>query len=505
MQAKQAARKNKKKKSPSEPRHITCAVTHIRLQETNVGKLAALDALAPVYISLCQQYVTLFCTEELPNKLRDPLYETPLSERWQRVAIMQSAGIAKSWRSNRANALRDYEKQQEKYKEKLAEYQEQQERGTLEEGEEEIKKPKVPVCREWNIPTLRQWCLQGNSNVAKLEPSEESTFDYWLTVATLLKGHPIKIPVKLADYHKEALKEKKINSSVTLNKRDGVWWLTVTYDEEIAVSTPTDAPVVGIDVGIANFITTSTGRHYGTMHGKLKERHKRDRAKRRRKAKLRSCLEKKSVKKLPSTSSRTGQRLIRQTKQEINRAVNECFNDPEHVGVLFAYEELSIASMRFKARSMNAYLRASHLGHIPQQIRWNAEKRGVLATPVNCAYSSQECSVCHYTSRKNRPDQRTFRCQVCGYETHADINGSVNVALRKDDKALQACKDRKAIKALLTKRHEQWLKQHGREASQTKGKRQGKGAKAQNQSNSKRKTSVSSKYSLSSLTIPILV
>ncbi len=62
MQAKQAARKNKKKKKSAEaPRHITRAVTHIRLASANGGKLAALDALASVYIGLCQQYVTLFC------------------------------------------------------------------------------------------------------------------------------------------------------------------------------------------------------------------------------------------------------------------------------------------------------------------------------------------------------------------------------------------------------------------------------------------------------------
>src|SRR6266702_8380133 len=82
------------------PQRITKALTHIRLLEVNPGKLAALDALAPVYLALCQQYVTLFCTQEMPNKLRDPLYPTPLSERWHRVAIMQAAGIARSWRSN---------------------------------------------------------------------------------------------------------------------------------------------------------------------------------------------------------------------------------------------------------------------------------------------------------------------------------------------------------------------------------------------------------------------
>jgi transposase len=238
-----------------------------------------------------------------------------------------------------------------------------------------------------------------------------------------------------------------------------VWWLTLSYDEEVQVETALDAPVVGIDVGIANFVTTSTGKHYGSFHKNLRVRHKRDRAKRRRKAKLRACLKKKGVKQLPSTSSRTGQRLIRHTRQEINRAVNQCFTDPEHEGVQFAYEQLSVASMRFKARAQNAYLRASNLGHIPQQILWNSQKRGVQATPVISAYSSQECSVCHYTDRKNRPNQQTFCCKVCGFEAHADHNASVNISRRVGDRQLRACRDRSAIKAVLMKRHEAWKQQ----------------------------------------------
>jgi len=153
--------------------------------------------------------------------------------------------------------------------------------------------------------------------------------------------------------------------------------------------------------------------------------------------------------------------LIRHVKQAINRAVNQCFTDPEHQGVQFAYEQLSVASMRFKARAQNAYLRASNLGHIPQQIRWNSQKRGVQATPVISAYSSQECSVCHYTDRKNRPDQRTFRCQVCGFEAHADHNAAVNLSRRVGDRQLRACRDRTAIKAVLMTRHEAWKQQQG--------------------------------------------
>jgi transposase len=159
-----------------------------------------------------------------------------------------------------------------------------------------------------------------------------------------------------------------------------------------------------IDVGIANFLTTSDGRHYGTFHGKLRERQKRDREKRRRKAKLRACLQKKGVEKLPSTSSKSGQRLIRHVKQEINRAVNQCFT--EHPGTQVAYEHLSVATMKHKARVMNAYMRASNLAHIPKQIAWNTAKRGVTATRVKSAYSSQECSRCHFVERANRPVHR---------------------------------------------------------------------------------------------------
>jgi len=454
MNEKSKHRKKKRHATGGEPYPVTRAVTHIRLLEVNPGKLDALDALAPVYLALCQQYVTLFCGEEYPNKLRDPLYPTPLSERWHRVAIMQAAGIARSWRSNRASAYQQYQDDLERYQERKAQ-------GTLD------AKAREPRWCEWNIPTLREPCIQANVNVVKCEPSQDSSFDYWLTISTLAKGQPIAVPVKLATYHKEALTDpktkqtRKLNSSVQLNKREGVWWLTLSYDEEKTIETAPEAPVVGIDVGITNFVTTSTGKQYGSFHKHLRARHKRDRAKRRRKAKLRACLQKKGVKKLPSTSSRTGQKLIWHVKQEINHAVNACFLDPEHESVQFAYEELSVASMRFKARAQNAYLKASHLGHIPAQIQWNAQKRGVLATPVISAYSSQECSVCHYTDRKNRPDQRTFRCQVCGFEAHADHNAAVNLSRRVGDIQLRACRDRTAIKAVLMQRHEAWQRQQG--------------------------------------------
>ena len=425
---------------------LTRAVTHIRLEAVNAGKLIALDDLTRVYLLLCQQYVTLFCTDEPPNKFRATCFATPLSERWHRVAIQQAAGIAQSWRTNRAQAYQDYV-------DDLLDYHEQQAEGTMDTEATE------PIWREWNTPRLSHTCIQANVNVAALEPAQDSTFDYWLKISTLAFRKPLLVPIKLADYHRKAIEGKTINTSVTLNKRGDGWWLTLSYDEVVPIQTGPSAPVVGVDVGIANFVTTSTGQHYGTFHGKLRERQKRDREKRRRKAKLRKCLEKKGIKKLPSTSSKSGQRLARHVRQEINHAVNQCF--AEHPAAQFAYEQLSVATMKYKARAMNAYLYASNLAHIPKQIAWNAAKQGRAATKVKSAYSSQACSVCHYPDRANRPNQQTFCCVVCGYSTHADLNAAINIEHRRGDDELRNCKHGKEVKALLLRRHQAWEQQHG--------------------------------------------
>jgi transposase len=303
----------------------------------------------------------------------------------------------------------------------------------------------------WSPPSLKEAVMQANTNMALLQPSEDSSFAYWLRLSTLEQGQPVWLPVRLAAYHQRALAGKTLNSSTTLTRKPDGWWLTLSYDENVPVTTPPDVPVVGVDVSIVHFLTTSDGTHYGTFHGTLAKRHSQDREKRKRKAKLRACLKKKGIVKLPSTRNR---KLARHVRQEINRAVNELYRD--HPNAQIAYEQLNVAGMRFKARRMNAYLYASNLAHLPKQLAWGAAKRGIRARKVLSAYSSQECARCHFVSRQNRPTQQTFCCAVCGHTQQADIHAAGNLASRMDDAELAACPSRAAIKALLTLRHQQW-------------------------------------------------
>jgi hypothetical protein len=409
---------------------LTRVITHIRLSDANASKLAQLDELASEYMQLCQQYTTAFCTEVEPHRFADAWLMSPLSARWQRVAIQHAAGVAQSWRTNRDRA-------HQAYLEDLAEHQ----------ARDDPPQP-APTWREWQTPRLKQTVIQANANVVALEPSTDSTFDFWLRVSTLSKGVSLRLPVKLAAYHWRVLDGKRITTSMTLTRKPSGWWLTLTVDEVVIPTTTDASPVVGVDLGIASFLTTSEGRRYGTFHGKLARRHQRDRQKRRRKAKLRACLKKKGVTHLPSL---TNQRLARHIRQEINRAVNQFYAaHPEHQ---VAYEDLNVRAMRFRARRMNAYLYAANLAHLPRQLAWGAKKRGQTARAGWAAYSSQECSRCHFVSRANRPAQQTFCCQACGLQLNADENAAINHQARYQDREMRAYRSKEAVRALVDARH----------------------------------------------------
>src|SRR5579859_3486685 len=102
------ARPKRQRKAKREGPTLTRAIPHIRLGEANRGKLDALDAVWRVYKPLCERYMAYFCTKSAPDKDAAFVFESELSARWQRVAVQQAAGVAQSWRSNRANRRADY-------------------------------------------------------------------------------------------------------------------------------------------------------------------------------------------------------------------------------------------------------------------------------------------------------------------------------------------------------------------------------------------------------------
>ncbi|MGA9099961.1 MAG: transposase [Methanotrichaceae archaeon] len=62
-------------------------------------------------------------------------------------------------------------------------------------------------------------------------------------------------------------------------------------------------------------------------------------------------------------------------------------------------------------------------------IEYKAHEAGIAVVYIDPAHTSQTCPRCNHVSRDNRNDKK-FRCQKCGYETHADRAGAMNIEHR---------------------------------------------------------------------------
>jgi putative transposase len=386
------------------------AITHLKLDQANPGKLAKLDELAAEHQRVVQAYVNWLIAHEVrePDKYADiPEAEvlTHLSDRWQRCMWQQACGIVQSWYSNERT----------------------------------------------NPPILKNICLQANANVVKLEKSDTPTFDLWLKISTLEKGAPVRVPLTLYRRAKEAIAQyPKLCTGVTLNKRNGCWYATLVV-EKSGKKPEAQKKVVGVDIGMTAIATTATGAQYGQVSDKLAQRVEKKAARFSRKQKLNACLKSKGL----PTVSLADHKAEAFARNEIGRALNELLADLP-TGTPVALERLNVKDMRFKSRLMNRRLRASQLGYIKDKLRFKLDECGIRYRSVQPAYTSQQCSRCGFVSELNRKTQTKFICQHCGFACHADVNAAQNVAERFSDDELNQLPFRD-VKALLELRFRQRL------------------------------------------------
>lgn len=63
-----------------------------------------------------------------------------------------------------------------------------------------------------------------------------------------------------------------------------------------------------------------------------------------------------------------------------------------------------------------------------QFIAYKAELQGIRIQYINPAYTSKKCPRC---GEINQPNDRHYICSACGFKTHRDIVGAINICVRK--------------------------------------------------------------------------
>jgi len=180
--------------------------------------------------------------------------------------------------------------------------------------------------------------------------------------------------------------------------------------------------VLGIDMGIVNIATDSTGEQFsGAQIETLRARRTSHRQR------LQRCGTKASKRRLKSLPSRQ-RRFQTITNHTISKAI---VAKAERSQCAIALEELKHIRARVKAnKSQRQRLHNWSFGQLRSHIEYKAKRAGIKILVVDPAYTSQSCNECGFVSKANRPTQEQFRCKACGHEAHADLNAARNISRR---------------------------------------------------------------------------
>jgi IS605 OrfB family transposase len=177
----------------------------------------------------------------------------------------------------------------------------------------------------------------------------------------------------------------------------------------------TSSDVLGIDRGITNIIATSDNKLVNSKHlrnVKGKYRH------------VRSELQSKGTR---SASRRY--RAISGKERRFVRDVNHCISktlvESDH-GV-FALEDLKGIRKGRKNKATRKKIGSWSFNQLQEFIEYKAEAVGKQAVYVDPKFTSQQCSHCGHTAKKNRQGS-SFLCTNCGFSLNADLNASRNIA-----------------------------------------------------------------------------
>ncbi|GAA2661182.1 transposase [Streptomyces vastus] len=229
-------------------------------------------------------------------------------------------------------------------------------------------------------------------------------------------------------------------------KREGKrWYVVVTAEQARPEPLPATGSVVGIDLGIARFLTDSNGEFVpNPRHGK--------------RVAARLEVAQQALARFPRVrrDKRTAnhQRAVNKVA-DLHRQVRRQRLDHAHKTALdlvrshdvIAHEDLKIRNMvkapvpkpdpkRPGSFLPNGAAAKAGLNYSISDAGWGvfltilhakAESAGREVIAVDPRNTSRTCPACGHVAAENRPTQEKFHCVSCGHSTHADTVGALNV------------------------------------------------------------------------------
>lgn len=275
------------------------------------------------------------------------------------------------------------------------------------------------VLKQNRKPRLQRINMALDEKVAIVEPATQcNAYPYWVKLSTLTSGKPVYLPVANNPWFDAINGQRK--AFVQLNRRDDGEYVVGLVKEVNPTPYTPQLDVLGLDVGLRVLLSTSEGDLLG--QNVIDKLLRWDTA-------ITTLARNRQKAGLPVRSPRYD-KLVKRVraflKNEVHRTLRQALL--RHRPACVSVEVLDFRSPRL-SRRMNRLVQNFGRTMFQEALAKYAEEYGFTVVDENPAYSSQECSHCHYVDARNRQGDR-FSCLHCGYRTHADVNASNNHAQR---------------------------------------------------------------------------
>jgi putative transposase len=248
-----------------------------------------------------------------------------------------------------------------------------------------------------------------------------------LTLTSELKNIKFKTSNKYIEY----LNKNKTNiKSATLSKnKSGNYFLSILVDGNLTKCSPKTDNVVGIDLGIKDFIITSESEIFENI--KIKRNNKKKLIKLNRKLSKKqkgSSNKNKARVKLAKLHSK----LNNKKENYLHHVVNQLLNENQ----VIVMENLNVKGM-MKNHKLAKSIQELSLYRFKQILQYKAKWYGRDIIEIDRWFpSSKLCSCCGNKKNNLTLKDRIYRCKSCGYENDRDVNAAINI-LKEGKKILK--------------------------------------------------------------------
>lgn len=235
--------------------------------------------------------------------------------------------------------------------------------------------------------------------------------------------------------------------TISVKREGNRWYVVLSCDEVPAEPMPDTGAVVGIDMGISHFLTTSDGEHVvnprfleaaaddlaeaqrylATFPQRTRRRTRAHRAAARRVARIHAKIRRQRL----DHAHKTAHALVRDhdviAHERLNTAgmtrTPNARPDPDNDGAFLPNGAAAKAGL-------NRSILDAGWGVFLAILADKAERAGRTVIAVDPRNTSRSCPACGHTAQENRVTQAKFQCTACGFAANADHVGATNVLNR---------------------------------------------------------------------------